>query len=295
MKPMLAVHCEDINTLTYPVVVSPKLDGIRGIHYGGRLLSRSLKPIPNRALAAHLGSSLLAGLDGELLSGQPTEATVYRQTVSNVMSENSDASNIYLWVFDDFTYPENGFSQRLAQAEKRVEELQAYGIRVVMVPHYQVNNAEELEQAEEYFLSQGYEGAMVRSLNGPYKFGRSTLREGYLLKVKRFLDSEAKVIAVEVLYHNDNEQTQNELGNSHRSSEKAGLRAGELLGSLKVVDIRTGVEFNIGSGFTQEERDQLWKNPPLGKIARYKYFPKGSKDKPRHPTFTGWRDEKDLV
>lgn len=294
MKPMLAVHCEDINTLTYPVLVSPKLDGIRGLCIQGKLLSRSLKPIPNRALAVHFDSVLLSGLDGELLSGKPTEDVVYRQTVSNVMSGHTDASTIHLWVFDDFTDPSLPFSARLQLAEKRVKELQSFGVRVVMVPHYYVNSPEELTEAEEYFLSQGYEGAMVRSPLGPYKFGRSTLREGYLLKVKRFLDSEAKVIGVEELYHNDNEQTTNELGNSHRSSEKAGLRAGGILGALNVVDIKSGVEFNIGSGFTQEEREQLWRSPPIGQIARYKYFPKGSKDKPRHPTFTGWRDARDL-
>ena len=41
--------------------------------------------------------------------------------------------------------------------------------------------------------------------NAPYKQGRSTVREGYLLKVKTFLDDEATVVRFEERMHNGNE------------------------------------------------------------------------------------------
>ena len=43
-------------------------------------------------------------------------------------------------------------------------------------------------------LDDGYEGLMLRAPDGPYKFGRSTVKENTLLKVKNFLDDEAEVI-----------------------------------------------------------------------------------------------------
>ena len=48
----------------------------------------------------------------------------------------------------------------------------------------------------------------------------------------------------------------------------------EALGSLEVSDIKTGLIFNIGSGFTANQRKELWKNKEnlLGKIVKYKYF-----------------------
>ena len=48
MKPMLAALCEDVTKLRYPVIASPKLDGIRALVIDGQLVSRTLKPIPNR-------------------------------------------------------------------------------------------------------------------------------------------------------------------------------------------------------------------------------------------------------
>lgn len=47
MKPMLAGKCEGLESLKYPVLVSVKLDGVRALVIGGKVMSRSLKPIPN--------------------------------------------------------------------------------------------------------------------------------------------------------------------------------------------------------------------------------------------------------
>jgi DNA ligase-1 len=56
------------------------------------------------------------------------------------------------------------------------------------------------------------------------------------------------------------------------------------------------VEFKIGSGFDDAERIRIWneRDRYLGLIVRFKYFPLGSKDKPRFPTFEGWRSKEDM-
>jgi DNA ligase-1 len=56
-----------------------------------------------------------------------------------------------------------------------------------------------------------------------------------------------------------------------------------------VRDWKTGVEFHVGTGFTAADRALMWAKPPIGETVKYKFFPVGVKDKPRHPVFLGFR------
>lgn len=137
---------------------------------------------------------------------------------------------------------------------------------------------------------------MLRDPVGPYKQGRSTLREGWLMKLKRFVDSEAIVLDTVELFRNENAATTNALGYMERSHRKENRRGANTLGALKVRDLVSGVEFEIGSGFTQTDRDTFWRDRASlpGRVVRYHYFPMGSKDKPRLPIYDGFRDPIDL-
>ena len=64
-----------------------------------------------------------------------------------------------------------------------------------------------------------------------------------------------------------------------------------LLGALVV--IWKGQELRIGTGFTMEQRKALWEDPPIGKLAKFKYLKAGMKDLPRHPVWIGFRDWRD--
>jgi len=74
LRPMLMPReTPDLDTLPYPVYVTPKLDGIRVLFKDGVALSRTLKPIPNKSIqkwAAFWGDEL-EGMDGELIVGSP--------------------------------------------------------------------------------------------------------------------------------------------------------------------------------------------------------------------------------
>ncbi len=56
-----------------------------------------------------------------------------------------------------------------------------------------------------------------------------------------------------------------------------------------------GGEFNCGTGFTDEDRKEIWENfgNYLGCMAKIKSFLIGVKDAPRFPVFLGWRDKGD--
>ena len=136
---------------------------------------------------------------------------------------------------------------------------------------------------------------MVRAPDGGYKYGRSTLKQGWLLKVKQFSDDEATVIGWGERMHNDNPATTDELGHTERSTHKAGMRGAGDLGYLEVKDVKTGVCFSIGSGFTAAQRVDLWKEQSklMGRLVKYKHFKQGAVDKPRFPTFIGFRSPED--
>ena len=291
-RPMLAGIVSDVNALKYPVLASQKLDGVRATVQGGKLMSRSLKPIPN-VHVQKMFEWLPEGLDGELILGDPTAKDAYRKTVSVVMSDDKPANGICLHVFDK--YGPGQFEARFSLACADVDNF-ANSVIARPVPHLKITTADQLITLEAQWLAEGHEGVMVRSLTGPYKQGRSSEREGYLLKLKQFVDSDAEVLSAFELEHNENEAKTNALGRTERSTAKAGKVLSGLMGGLNVRDCVTGVEFAIGTGFDANDRKVLWEQRDTlpGKLLKYKFFPSGSKDKPRHPVFLDWRSKEDM-
>lgn len=277
-KPMLASPA-DLDAVRYPIFASPKLDGIRASVVNGKLLSRTLKEIPSRHVFNILSKPEYEGLDGELIVGSPTCSSCYRDTVSMVMADNKVFPFTY-YVFDLWNHPQE-FSLRRLDLISRVTNDYMERVR-----HVQLDSREQLDAYEAEQVGLGHEGIMLADPRAAYKFGRATTKGGELLKVKRFTDSEAIVIGIEEEMFNGNAAEKNELGRTKRSTAKAGLIGKGTMGALIVRDLVTKVEFNIGTGFTAADRArQDW----VGKTVKYKSFPVGVKDKPRHPVYLGLR------
>lgn len=290
MKPMLAATCDDVAKLTYPLYASPKLDGVRAVvTEKGELRSRSLKPIPNPHVNKLLARKDYAGLDGELILGDPTAKDVYRQTVGAVSREYGEPA-VMFHVFDNFL-DVRGFEHRNRELSALCEEA-----HLVVVPQLRIEDPDSLMEYESHCLDQGYEGLILRSPAGKYKHGRSTLGEQGMLKVKRFVDSEAEILEVEEELHNGNEAKKNALGRTERSTAQAGMVATGRAGALRVRDVESGVEFGIGTGLNDEDRAFFWKNRKrvVGRLIKYKSFAIGVKDKPRFPVYLGPREAWDL-
>lgn len=289
-KPMLAhSKAPDLEKLPYPMLVQPKLDGVRAVVKDGRLLSRSLKPIPNAEIRAALEQPEFEGLDGELIVGRPTAEDCYRRTVSFVMAPDKVDEPWVYCVFDKHDSDE--------PVEKRID-IVAHRVRgcarITVVPTYPAPDLAELDRLEAQFLAAGYEGGIIREVGSAYKFGRSGKR-GPLLKLKRYIDYEAEVVGVVEEQHNANEATTNELGRTQRSSHAAGKVGKGTLGAMVVRALNgphEGAEFRVGTGFTAELRATFWENRDslIGEVAKIKSFPVGTKDLPRHPVWLGWRD-----
>jgi len=293
-RPMLAAKVKRLEDLRYPLLASAKLDGIRATMSDGTLFSRTMKPIPNRAIQKYFGelSSMLNYLDGELIIGEHN-THVYRRTVSGVMSHEGDPMPDLTWYVFDQCRTVEPFHLRLARAAMRITGAHS-STAVRVLNHHSVNTPEQVLSMHEAMVAQGHEGLILRDPEGLYKQGRSTPAEQGMIKVKMFSDSEAVVLNVVELMHNDNEATTSEIGLTKRSSHKANKRHSGMMGALQVRDIHTGVEFEIGTGFTEADRRELWVAPPIGNLVKYKYFAYGVKDKPRHPVFLGFRSPIDL-
>jgi len=297
LKPMLAGKATDeqISKLFdkfKEMYASPKLDGIRCMIQDGIALSRSLKPIRNEFIQSILGDSRFDGLDGEIISGDPTADDVYRVTTGNVMRATGKPDFTF-WVFDTFLHP-----HAYVNRQHEIYHVDPTGIHpnIKILPTVSVFNMKELQAYEQYCLGQGYEGVILRDPNGQYKHGRSTAKEGGLIKVKRFSDSEATILGMEEQMKNNNEKKVNELGRGQRSSHKENKTPKGTLGALVCKDKHTGIQFNIGSGFDDATRNQLWKYKDglIGQAIKYKYFSIGVKDAPRHPVYIGMRDDDDI-
>jgi DNA ligase-1 len=296
-KPMLASPA-DLDTLRYPLLASPKIDGIRAMVLGHRLVSRKLLDIPNKSITESLlshvdvsarvaakltGTSPFEGLDGELLVGEPTAKDVYNKTVSFVMAQDKIDADWCYWVFDHHDDP-LPFTDREARISELVRTLGHP--RVKVLGQTLISDRTQLDAFEAMCIEEGYEGVMTRDPNSRYKYGRSTAKEQILLKVKRFEDSECEIIGIEEEMHNGNAAGRDELGRTKRSSAKEGKTGKGTMGALIVRDLKTSVVFNIGTGFTAAQRAAEWE---IGSIHTYKFFPVGVKDKPRHPVYKGPR------
>ena len=296
MKPLLAVQADlESLPLVNGMYLSPKLDGIRALIIDGVVQSRNMIPIPNLHVQKRFGKPEYNGFDGELIVGAPTAKDVYRVTDSATRSKDGEP-DVTFHLFDDFTKPQNTFDARHFDLKARFTMLAGTDSSLALVNQHKVWDMAGITHLEEMYLEMGYEGVMLRRPNGQYKFGRSTVKQAILLKVKRFSDAEAEILGFEELMSNQNEAGKDALGYTERSTHKAGMVPQNTLGALQVRDIVTGVEFNIGSGFTAADRADIWANrhQMRGRLAKYKHFAIGVKEKPRFPVFLGFRDPGDM-
>lgn len=197
--PMLAhKYSEHGDKIKFPAFVQPKLDGHRCIavikNGKATLWSRTRKPITGlphvvKALEELAAKHSVLGyiFDGELYH------TDYKDRFEELTSfirnpEPKEGYEIVQYHIYDVVDFKSDFSERtsvLANTEFKEP--------LVFVETREVQNEEELMEAFEGFLKQGYEGAMVRNSAGLYVNKRSH----DIQKLKEMLDDEFEIVGVE--------------------------------------------------------------------------------------------------
>ena len=296
-KPMLAVDAE-MDKVKFPMLVSVKLDGIRALIVDGVVMSRNMTPFPNKQLQAKFGRPEFNNFDGELIDGPPTAKDAFARSQSVTKSHDKKVHTTMFYVFDIVC--DLPFQERVAKVSKTIMDLDTKRICSI-VQQQRVENVEELVCMEDKVVEAGWEGLMGRSLESPYKHGRSTVKEGYLLKFKRFSDDEAQVLGAIEQERNDNVATTDALGHTKRASLKGNMVGKGTLGAFQV-KILTGkfkdVTMTIGTGWTAAERHELWTSyMELGDpeafarkwgVINFKHQPSGADKAPRFPIFNRW-------
>lgn len=283
-RPMLACSAT-LTQIRTPCYASIKYDGVRCELIDGRVLSRTLKPIPNDYIRTTLErvAHELPNLEGELIVPGG-----FNTTQSAVMSQ-SGAPDFTLHVFDVLDHA-NVFALR-----KNAVPIFSEVPNIVVVRQQYCDNAAQLEMFYNATIHANYEGIVTKAPNALYKNGRSTLRDQVCLRVKPFADDEATVVGFTQLAENDNEATLDERGYTHRSTHAAGKSFVHKLGSLLVewTHPQTHVltQFAIGTGFTDDERTRLWqaRNALIGNVITFRYNTTHLKDAPTAAAFKGFR------
>jgi DNA ligase-1 len=242
----------DLNPAGY--LMSEKLDGVRAFWDGQQFRSRN----GNRFFAPlwFTAGLPLEPLDGELWIGRKQ----FQRTVGIVRRQDEpDLWKEVRYVVFDAPAEEGPFEARLRVIEAVMEiNRPAYA---VAHPHVACSGRDHLHDELACVESLGGEGLMLREPRSLYMSGRSNT----LLKVKSFRDAEARVIGYE---------------------PGSGRHKGRM-GAL-VVQMANGVQFEIGTGFTDAQRTLP---PPVGSTVTFKYTETTDSGTPRFASFRGVRGD----
>ncbi len=299
MKPMLAysITPEDVKL---PCVVSPKIDGIRAIAGKTGLFSRKLKILPNKHLQFlynHLEMDTYA-FDGEITIGFPFEFEYnYNAIQSAVMSQNDKRALWVYNVFDLYDNPSDYFLQRANKLESILqynynESIDDHGKLIIRtVPQIVCYTRQNLINYAEMFIDKGYEGIMTRSLYSPYKHGRSTKKEQYLCKIKKYMETECKLVGVTQYQENLSESFLNALSYKEKHQYKENVKFHEKVGSLVLEHPKHG-KIYVGTGLNDKLRERIWQyfDQFQGQTVKIKYWGITNHGKLRFPAFVGFRN-----
>lgn len=273
--------------LTFPKLVSTKLDGIRAVTLGGKALTYSLKPVPNNHIRTML--SLWPNLDGEIIYGEANADDVCRKTNSAVRRIHGEPE-FKFYVFDDLSDFSLTFEQRLDKLNNRT--LPPY---IHVLQQFEVHSQEVLDSTYKAVLDQGFEGLMARNPKSMYKFGRCTAKSQDSLKIKPFRDDNAQVLSVYEAQYNGNEATIDELGRTHRSSHAANKTGNGMAGGFWVT--ADGEVFKVSAGkMSHPEREAVLRNREKypGRWLKYRHMPSGVLNAPRFGRWIAWREVFDM-
>jgi len=266
----LATNCENRPEMKGIKRLEPKLDGVRVLlvvnildsgtyatcysrngkvfenfkHIEDQILENLMELISARNKVSILGSDLTSGfvLDGEVVGNSFQELMRQARRKENVAAEDS-----VFHIFDILPISDFSRGHWNAQLSKRISLLDAMKPaiekmpNVELLPHLQVDldDHEGRSVFERYcreMVEAGYEGVMIKDLDAPYLCKRSTS----WMKYKPTITVDLEVVGLE---------------------EGTGRNKGRL-GALVCNGVDDGKEItvNVGSGFSDEERSQLWED-----------------------------------
>jgi len=283
IKPMLAKPYEDrVHKIdwTQLVCVQPKLDGMRCLAIikddTVKLQSRDGKDImvTGGGSMQHIIDDIKKNiktdciLDGELYA----HGLSFQENMKLIKKKRTNSTSINYNVYDvvdDASYGER-YVEFLGSCGSY--NLQKYSETeyIKLIETHRVDNETDLRLAHANYISQGYEGSIIRHGNAGYEMKRSDS----LLKRKDFFD--IKAVIVDVL-----------------PGEQKSEWGVPLLECIKTENgVEAGTRFSSGMRMTHEEKKDLLINKKnyVGKICEIRFFETTDDGLPRFPVLTGFID-----
>ena len=240
-------YSEHINIKHY--WVSEKLDGVRGYWTGKHLLTRSGNIIQTPAWFTENWPTY--AMDGELWIARNQFEQV-SGCVRRKISTNDCWHKVKFMIFDLPT--QNGdFTTRVFLMRELIKKQKSP--HIFMIEQKRIISHKNLQSHLDNVIKSKGEGLMLHKANAYYQVGRNN----NVLKLKRHQDADAIVI-------------------KHLPGK--GNNKG-FMGSI-VVRTNDGIEFKIGTGFSQRQRQTP---PPIGSTITYKYIGKTQRGVPRFASF----------
>lgn len=313
MKPILACDV-DIGKLRFPVAAMPKIDGVRALNVDERLVGRSGKQFKNKLNTAFYSDPRFNGFDGEMVVDRITGYGICNETTSALGTIKGDIQTrwcLFDYVIDGYNnhkpYRER-YTELVSKVLQLTESDPSLKDRLWVVPMEIVYCREQLEDIELNMINNQYEGVILRDLDGVYKYGRSTANENTFLRLKRFMDAEIEITHVVEGKSNQNELKRTAYGYAERSTVAEHMVPNGMVGTIigraledvlfnERVIVQKGAIIEVAPGkMSHTDRRHYFENPDeiVGRIGKYQFFPVGVKDKPRFPTFQGFRDPVDM-
>ena len=266
-RPMLAAELGFFGP-KFPVLATPKIDGFRFLKVGGKALTRSMTPVRNQHVRRWIENNLPDGVDGEITVDRTFSAA------QRALGQEGGFPDFHLWIFDwvmDGNLAElyHARADRMRLAKNNLLRPGRGGVITVLDP-VRIENEELLESYEAHCLAIGYEGVMLRDPNGPYKCGRSTEAEGYLLKMKRFIDAESVIVGT-----------------------FESVNRGQL-GGFELADGRHDSFRVKARGIADLAQAWVDRESYIGRRIKYRFQPVGTTNAPRFPIMVGIRESWDL-
>ena len=271
--PMLAKKFDEKarKKISYPVDLQRKLNGVRCLaQWQGdkiELTSRSGKPYDCPHIETELETVLPKGLilDGEIYSHGKT----FQEVTRLVKKIRENSNELSLWVYD---IPP-GEDTNTPWLERR-ERLNSFFEEKTFTTLTQVStetasSEEEVFKLQAQYLTEGYEGAIVRLLDGVYRWG---YRSSSLLKVKNFQDEEFKVIGY-----------------------KRGV--GKYIDvPIWICELPNGETFDVVSKGTMEHRAELLRDVEkyMNQMLKVQFFEYTEAGVPQFPVGLGFRMKRDM-
>jgi len=266
--PMLAKdYKKESHKIKFPCVVQPKLDGMRALYNKNTgFVSRKGKSIDTMK---HIEDNLPDvsmdlnnnHLDGELY----VHGETFQENMRLIKKDRGEATKkVKYHVYDIIL--DLPFVERF----KILKSLASVIDAIELVKTYVVSDEESLKSLHSEFISQGYEGTIVRHSDAGYAINK---RDSQLLKYKDFIDITAEVIDVVP---------------SEKNPEQ-GIIHCQFNGNNGMTAL-----FGCGMKFSHKEREEmlLLKEYYIGQTAEIRFFEYSEDGIPRFPVCHGIRLDK---